>query len=187
VRKAKMKKIILIALGLWLMGGIALTAGFRIEAKGSYFSSENSTFRDVYGSAAKFGLEGGLDIAKNVSVFAGLDYLHKSGGLTVTEEETRVWITPLTVGVRYEIPAGEKLRFHVGAGIQEVFFKEEASLGTVRENALGIIFTGGGMYRLTDAIGVGLFLGWSTCKMTHEDVEFKVGGLDLGAGVEIRF
>jgi hypothetical protein len=182
-----MKKIILIALSVWLMAGIALAAGFRVEVKGSCFSSENSIFRDVYGSAAKFGLEGGLDIAKNVSVFAGLDYLHKSGGLTVTEEETRVWIAPLTVGVRYEILAGEKLRFHVGAGVQEVFFKEEASLGTVKENALGIIFTGGGMYGLTDAVGVGLFLSWSTCQMTHEGLDFKVGGLDLGAGVEIRF
>jgi len=182
-----MKKIILIAFSVWLMAGIALAAGFRVEVKGSYFSSENSIFRDVYGSAAKFGLEGGLDIAKNVSVFAGLDYLHKSGGLTVTEEETRVWITPLSVGVRYEIPAGNKLRFHVGAGIQEVFFKEEASLGTVKENALGFIVKGGGVYRLTDAIGIDLFLAWSTCQMTHEGLDFKVGGLDLGAGIEIRF
>jgi hypothetical protein len=187
VKRTKMKKAALIGISLWLVVGSAAASGFRIEVKGSYFSSENSTFRDVYGSAAKFGLEGGLDIAKNVSIWAGLDYLHKSGGLTVTAEETRVWITPLSVGVRYEIPAGEKLRFHVGAGIQEVFFKEAASLGTVTENALGIIFTGGGMYRLTDAVGVGLFVGWSTCKMTHENVEFKVGGLDLGGGVEIRF
>jgi hypothetical protein len=182
-----MKKAALIGLGLFLMAGMTLTAGYRVGVKGSFFSSENATFRDVYGSTAKFGLEGGLDIAKNVCVFAGLDYLHKSGGLTVTEDETRVWITPLTVGVRYEVPAGEKLRFHVGTGVQEVFFKEEASLGTVRENALGLIATGGGVYRLTEKIGVGLFLAWSTCKMTHEGLDFKVGGLDLGAGVEIRF
>jgi hypothetical protein len=187
VRKAKMKKIILIGLGLWLMGGIALAVGFRIEVKGSYFSSENSIFRDVYGGAAKFGLEAGLDIAKNVSVFAGLDYLRKSGGLTVTEEATRVWLTPLTLGLRYEIPAGENFRFHVGAGVQEVFFKEEASLGTVKENALGFFVKGGGVYSVTDAVGVGLFVGWSTCKMTHEGLDFKVGGLDLGGGLEIRF
>ncbi|TFG79788.1 MAG: hypothetical protein E4H23_04780 [Chrysiogenales bacterium] len=182
-----MKKTALIGIGFLFLASSALAAGFRVELKGSSFSSENAIFRDVYGSSAKFGLEGGLDIAKNVSIWAGLDYVHKSGGLTVTEEETRVWIMPLTLGVRYEIPAGAKVRLHVGAGIQEVFFKEEASLGTVKENALGIIFTGGGMYRLTDTIGVGLFLAWSTCKMTHEDVEFKVGGLDLGVGVEIRF
>lgn len=182
-----MKKTILIVLGLWLMAGLVQAKGFRVEIKGSYFSSENSIFRDVYGSAAKFGLEAGLGIAKNVSIWVGLDYLRKSGELTESKEETRVWITPLTLGVRYEIPAGEKLRFHVAAGIQEVFFKEEASLGTVKENALGFIVKGGGMYRLTKTVGVGLFLAWSTCKMTHGDVEFKVGGLDLGAGVEIRF
>ena len=43
------------------------------------------------------------------------------------------------------------------------------------------------MYRLTDTLGVGVFLAWSTCKMTHEGLDFKVGGLDLGGGVEIRF
>jgi hypothetical protein len=182
-----MKKTILIVLGLGFMSGLVHGKGFRIEVKGSCFSSENAIFRDVYGSAAKFGLEGGVDIARNVSLWAGLDYLRRSGGLTVSEEETRVWLTPLTLGVRYEIPAGKKLRFHVGAGIQEVFFKEEASLGTVKENALGFIVKGGGMYRLTNAVGVDLFLAWSTCRMTHGDVEFKVGGLDLGAGVEIRF
>jgi len=182
-----MKKIILIVLSVWLMGGIALASGFRVEVKGSYFSSENSIFRDVYGSAAKFGLEAGLDIAKNVSIFAGLDYLHKSGGLTVTGEETRVWITPLTLGVRYEITAGKKLLFHLAAGVQEVFFKEDSILATVKENALGFIIKGGGIYRFTDTIGAGLFVGWSTCQMTHEGLNFKVGGLDLGAGIEIRF
>jgi hypothetical protein len=182
-----MKKIFLIVLGLWLMAGLVHAKGFRIEVKGSYFSSENSIFRDIYGSAVKFGLEGGLDVAKNFSLWAGLDYLRKSGGLTVSEEETRVWITPLTLGVRYEIPAGEKLRFHVAAGVQEIFFKEAAPLGTVKENALGIIIKGGGMVRLTNNVSAGLFLAWSTCKMTHEDVEFKVGGLDLGAGIEFRF
>lgn len=182
-----MKKAALIGIGIALMVGSALAAGFRVEVKGSFFSSENSIFRDVYGNASKFGIEGGLEIAKNVSVFAALDYLHKTGALTITEEETRVWITPLTVGARYEIPAGEKLRFYLGAGIQEVFFKEEASIGTTKENALGVIVTGGGMYRLTECFGAGLFVGWSTCKMTHKGLDFKVGGLDLGGGIEIRF
>ncbi|MBM3297079.1 MAG: hypothetical protein FJY83_05700 [Candidatus Aminicenantes bacterium] len=182
-----MKKILLIGLGLWLVGGIALASGFRVEIKGSYFSSENSIFRDVYGGAAKFGLEAGLGIIKNVSVFAGVDYLHKTGELTVTEEQTKVWLLPLTLGMRYEIPAGKKLRFHLGAGVQEVFFKEDAVLGTVKENAVGFIIKGGGAYRLTDAVGVGLFLAWSTCRMEHESFYFKVGGLDLDGGVEIRF
>jgi hypothetical protein len=183
----EMKKTALIGISLLLVAGSVLAAGFRVELKGSFFSSENAIFRDVYGSSAKFGLEGGLAIAKNVSLWAGLDYMHKSGELTESAEETRVWIIPLTLGVRYEIPVGEKLRFHVGAGIQEVFFKEEAPLGTVKENALGFIAKGGGMYRLTDTFGVGLFLAWSTCKMMHGDVEFKIGGLELGAGIEIRF
>ncbi len=182
-----MKKIILFVLSLWLVAGLVHAKGFRIEVKASSFSSENLIFRAVYGSTVKFGLEGGLDIAENFSLWAGLDYLYKSGEMTVSKEKTRVSITPLSLGARYEIPAGKKLRFHVAAGIQEILFKEVAPLGVVKENALGCIVKGGGMYRLTNNICTGLFIAWSTCKMTHDDIEFKVGGLDLGAGVEFRF
>jgi len=182
-----MKKTISIVLGLWLMTGFAYAAGLRFEVKGSYFSSENEIFRDVYGGGIKLGLEAGLDIAKNLSAFAGIGYFRKDGSLTVTEEETQVSIMPLSLGLRYEIPAGEKVRFHVGAGLQEVFFNEEASLGTVKENGLGLLVTGGAMYHMNKSWAIGLFLEWSTCKMKHEEVEFKVGGLDLGAGIEFRF
>jgi outer membrane protein W len=182
-----MKKTISITLGLWLMAGLVHAKGIRVEVKGSFFSSENEIFRDVYGGGVKFGFEAGMDVATNVAVFAGLGCFHKNGVLTITEEETQVSIMPLTLGVRYEIPSGDKIRFHIGAGLQEVFFKEEASLGTVKENALGLLLTGGGMYSLNKSVGIGLFLEWSTCKMKHEEVEFKVGGLELGAGVEVRF
>ena len=53
-----MKKTAWIGVCLSFLVGAALAAGFRMEVKGSYFSSENSIFREVYGSAAKFGLEG---------------------------------------------------------------------------------------------------------------------------------
>ena len=57
-----MKKTALIGIGFLFLASSALAAGFRVELKGSSFSSENAIFRDVYGSSAKFGLEGGLEI-----------------------------------------------------------------------------------------------------------------------------
>ncbi|MDD8025526.1 MAG: hypothetical protein PHI34_03350 [Acidobacteriota bacterium] len=181
-----MKKTALIVIGLCLLADSTL-AGFRIELKGSYFQSENKIFREVYGSAFKPGLEVGLTIVKNLSIWAGVDYFQKSGGLTVTEEETKVWLMPVSAGLRYEIPAGEKLLLHVAAGVQEVFFKEDSSLGTTKKNALGFIVKGGLIFRLTSALGIDLFAGWSTSSMKNGDVEFKVGGLDLGGGLNIRF
>lgn len=182
-----MKKAIWAFVAALLLAGSASAAGMRVELKGSLFSSENAVFRDVYGSGVKLGLEAGKDVAKNVSVWVGIDRLQRSGEMTETKETVKVRLTPLSVGVRYEMPAAGKLRFHVAAGIQEVFFREEAPLGVVKENALGIMARAGGMFRLTDKVGAGLFLAWSTCHMTHEDVKFKVGGLDIGAGVEFRF
>ena len=48
-----MKKAILIVLGLSVLASMAAAAEFRVGLKASFFSSENSTFRDVYGSAFK--------------------------------------------------------------------------------------------------------------------------------------
>ncbi len=142
-----MKKAALIVLGVWLLGSVALAAEYRIEVKGAYYSSEDANFQDVYGSAVKFGLEGGVGIAKNLSIWAGLDYLHKTGTLAITNEETRVSIIPISAGLRYEIPYGAKLRFHIGAGAQMVFFKEDASLGTTSKSGIGFIATAGGCTR----------------------------------------
>jgi hypothetical protein len=41
------------------------------------------------------------------------------------------------------------------------------------------------MYQVSAKVEVGLFINWSTCSMTNEDVQFKVGGLDIGAGIEL--
>jgi integrase len=43
------------------------------------------------------------------------------------------------------------------------------------------------MYQVSAKVGVELFLNWSTCTMTNGDVEFKVGGLDIGAEEVERF
>ena len=182
-----MKKRTLVGMAILLTTNLAWAGGFRVALKGSYFSAEDSIFRDVYGGAAKFGLEAGLDLAPNLSLWASVDTVHKTGKLTVSEEETRVWITPVGVGLRYDIPAGSKFVFHFKAGLQEVFFKEENVIGTASESAVGFIAGAGGAYRLADAISLGVFASWSTCKMSHEGIGFKSGGMDLGGAIEIRF
>jgi hypothetical protein len=176
-------------LGLILFWAVqaAWAGGFRLALKGSYFSAEDAAFRDVYGSAARVGLEGDWQIADHLWIWTGLDQVHKTGGLTLTGEVTRVWITPIGAGLRYEIPGGERLAFHLQAGLQEVFFKEENLLGTAAENGLGFIAGGGADYRLTGALEVGLFVSWSTCKLTHDGVGFKTGGLDAGGAIAVRF
>jgi len=186
MRRHLVKKLAAIGVFLVFAAGTASAAGFRIEAKGSFFSSENAIFRDVYGSGAKLGLAGGLDLGPNISCWVETDYLHRTGKMTLTGEETKVTLTPLSACLRYELPAGEKFRFHVQAGIEEVFFNETNLLGTARENALGFVAGCGAAYRLSGPIGVGLFARWSTCSMTHDGVDFKVGGLEFGGAIELR-
>lgn len=181
-----MKKTIAAIAGVVLLVGSAQAVGFRAGVNGSLYSPEDSLFRDIYGGMARFGLEAGFDVARRVSLWAGIGYAGGTGEMTETKEETRVRLLPLTLDARYEIPVGGKLAFHAGAGLRHFFFREETPLGTVNENALGLLARAGGMYRLGKKLGAGLFLAWSTCSLKHEEAKFKVGGLELGAGLELR-
>jgi hypothetical protein len=187
VKGAIMKKATLITIGLWLIAGSALAGGVRFEVKGAYFLPESAVFRDVYGHPAKLGLELGIRLARNLWLFTGVDRVQKTGGLTVTNEDTEVRIYPVSFGLRYEIPAGKALLFYLAAGGQEVLFKETSSLGTTKVNDLGITVGAGSLVRVTKAIGLGLFAAWSSCEMKSDGVSFKVGGWDFGGGAEVRF
>jgi hypothetical protein len=161
--------------------------GVRLGLKGSLFSSENGVFRDIYGGAPKVGLECAVPVVGAVSLWAGLDLVRQTGEMTVTREETKVQIVPLTVGAGYSLPVGTKLRFDARAGFQEIFFRETSPVATVKKNGLGLVLGGAGMYRLSERLGLGAFFAWSTCKMSHDGVDFKVGGFDAGGEIEVRF
>lgn len=182
-----MKKIMITSLFLWLLCGLSYSLDKRVGLKVSYFSPEDQVFLDVYGRGVKFGIEGGIEVVRNLEVWVGVDYLHKTGKLTLTKEETKLQIIPISLGMRYEIPANNWLDIYLGAGIQDYLFKEKNILGTATENKIGIMAKGGGVIKLSRVLGIDVFVGYSFCSMKHGEVEFKVGGLDAGAGLKFVF
>ncbi len=187
-----MKKRIIAALcALALMGlaGAAFGAGFTLTVKAGYFLPSGEVFRDVYGGGPAFGAEVSIPVAGPVQIWAGADIFGKSGLLSVTEEETKVRITPLYAGVRAEL-GKTGVRPYFGLAAAYFFFHEENPLGTVGESGLGFLTQAGILARLGGSLWLDVFAGYRGCTLRtkgEDPLEAKLGGLSGGLGLAYRF
>jgi hypothetical protein len=124
-----------------------------------------------------------------VQIWAGADIFSKTGLLSVSEEETKVRITPLYAGLRAEF-GKTGLRPYVGAAAAYFLFREENPLGTVSENGLGFLTQAGVLARLGGSLWLDIFAGYRVCTLRtdgDDPLEAKVGGLSAGLGLAYRF
>jgi len=182
-----MRKTISIGLAVLALATFSYPAGKTIKLRVGYFAPADQVFRDVYGGGIKVGIEGSFEVAKNLDAWLGLDYFAKSGQMADPPDPTDVWIYPISAGVNYNFAAAGPVTFYLGAGIEYVLFKEENVLGTVNKGNIGFMAKAGGVLKLRKNVSLDVSLGYSVCSMTNEDAEFKVGGLDIGAGLAFRF
>ena len=74
-----MKKFLGIGISFLVLCGLGYALDKSIKIKASYFRPEDKVFRDVYSSGVKFGVEGSIEVVKNLEVWIGLDYFRKTG------------------------------------------------------------------------------------------------------------
>src|SRR4030042_530752 len=89
--------------------------------------------------------------AAGLRAWAGVDFFGKTGLLTVSEEETKVRIVPLYVGLRCEFGKGS-LRPYLGAAAAYFLFHEESPLGGVRDGGVGFLTQAGVMVRIRGTV-----------------------------------
>ena len=179
----------LFALVFAVSAGAAFGAGFTLTLKAGYFMPSAQVFRDVYGGGPAFGGEISIPIAGPFRIWAGADVFGKTGLLSVSEEETKVRITPLYAGLRAEF-GKTGIRPYVGAAAAYFLFHEENPLGTVSENGLGFLTQAGIMARLGGSLWLDVFAGFRACTLrvdADDPLEAKIGGLSAGLGLAYRF
>jgi hypothetical protein len=187
-----MKKRITAALFALILPGIASAAfgaGFALTAKAGLFFPADKVFRDVYSGGPVFGVDIAIPIAGPIQIWAGADIFGKTGLLSVSEEETKVRITPLYAGLRAEF-GKTRLRPYVGVAAAYFIFHEENPLGTISENGLGFLTQAGVMTRLAGALWLDVFAGYRACTLRTEGedpLSAKLGGLTAGLGLAYRF
>jgi len=175
-----------ITLAMLLAAGRAFSADFYMEAKGAYFRPSDSVFREVYGSGPVYGGEIGFNFRSGIGIWMGGDYFSKTGKLTYTEEETKIRVVPLALGVRYNFEIGNLVPY-IGAGLSYFQFKESNVIGTIEDSDIGFIGKLGVNWRIGTMFFLDFFGSYSHCRVKPEDVEADVGGLEAGIGVGLRF
>ncbi len=166
--------------------GTARADGVFLEARGAYFSPSDAAFREIYGYGVSWGGEISFVISKRASVWAGGDYFSKVGKLGFTEEETKIRIAPLAVGLKYHFALG-RLRPYAGAGVAFFQYKEANSIGTIQKGALGLVGRAGLLVMLGPAFFIDLQGTWSTCSVQPLEARANLGGLSLGLGLGFEF
>ena len=165
-------------------------AGGKVDvgASGSLFMSSDATFREIYGKSLFVPeLWFSYNVSEKVCLWAEVGFLSKEGTIAEVDEKAEVkrWQTGLGLG--YRIDLGEKVRLTLGAGAAWYWFKEEAMALSNSGNALGLKIKAG----LDFAVGKRLFLrlapGFSAVKKNVEDLDLKLGGLQLTAGLGYIF
>jgi hypothetical protein len=176
-------------LALGLLAGGAWGAGVMATLRGGYFAPTDEVFRDVYKGGPVFGLDLAVPVGGVFRIWAGAELVNRSGQLTLSEEETKVRIIPLYLGLRCEF--GRKgLRPYLGAAAAYFLFREENVLGTVSDSGLGVLAQAGVLMRLGGPVWLDLHAGYRGCtlKTDGEDpLEAKLDGLHGGLGLAFRF
>jgi hypothetical protein len=187
--KNKMKAAGIVILAIALSCGAAWGAGVTATLKGGYFAPGDSVFKDVYSGGLTFGADVTVPIGGVFRAWAGAELFSKTGLLTISEEETKVRIVPLYLGLRCEFGKGA-LRPYIGAAAAYFLFHEENPLGSVSDGGLGFLTQAGVMARLGGAVWIDVHAGYRGCTLKSDDpdpIEAKLDGLSGGLGLAFRF
>jgi hypothetical protein len=164
-------------------------AGVSLTFKAGLFFPSDSVFRDVYKNGTVFGGELAVPIAGSLHLWAGAEYFGKSGLLSLSEEATKVRISPVYLGLRYHF-GKSAVRPYLGAAAAYFLFKEENPLGSVSESGIGLLGQAGLLVKIGGPVWVDLFGNYRACTLKTDDpdpVEAKIGGLSGGFGLVFRF
>ena len=155
---------------------------------GGFFPADD-VFREVYGTSLSLAADLAVPLAGPLQLWAGAEFLNKTGLLPVSEEESKVRIMPLFAGLRLQF--GQKsVRPYLGAAAAYFMFHEENPIGEADDNALGLIAQAGFQARLGGAVWLDLFAGYrsATVRTDGEDpLEAKLDGFSAGLGLAYRF
>lgn len=174
-----------VAMGLVSGAGAAWGAETTLTLKGGYFFPSDSVFKEVYSGGPVFGADVAVPIAGVLQVWGGAELFGKTGSTTLTEDETKVSIVPVYLGLRIE--GGKKgLRPYIGVAAAYFLFSEKNVLGSISERGFGYLAQAGLLARVGGPVWLNVHAGYRGCTLRTDDpdpVEAKLDGLNAGLGV----
>ena len=186
-----MKKGLVLSGILFLMtGGVGsvFAGGFKACLHTNYYSLTDPIFKDIYGSGGMmFG--GSLSyVLKKFELRAEYNYFHKTGKMTLTQEDVTLTLTPIILGMRFRI-LGQKVSPYIGAGVGTLPYKEKLPerLEHVSERATSLHFEGGGYVNLKHKLFMDLNIRYAWAPTQPFSEKIQLGGVRAGIGIGYSF
>ncbi len=159
---------------------------FSLEVIGSYFQPSHQSFKDIYGGGISFGGEISITLMKGISIWIGGYFFTKTGLTTFTEEETKIQITPIYVGLKFRRPEA-RISPYFGIGVGYFQYKETCPIGTVEEGDIGYIGQIGCIFKVIGPLFLDFKGSYNYCKVKPGDIEANLGGFQGIVGVGFEF
>ncbi len=167
------------------IGTLSYSISWSFKAKATSFRPSDEYFREIYGNGICYGGELDVGLTRNIFLWAGVDYKSKKGKMTLTQEETKIRILPISAGAGYQFHLGA-VNPYLGAGIGYFDYKEESPLGAVKKGNMGFVGQGG-VLLVVGPLLIDFQAGYSYCKVKPAEVDADLGGLCLGVGLGFEF
>jgi hypothetical protein len=157
--------------------------------RAGYFFPSDGVFREVYGAGLSLAADLTVPLAGPLHLWAGAELLSKTGLLPVSEEASRLRITPLFAGLRLQaVKSG--IRPYLAVAAAYFMFHEENPLGEASDNAVGFLGQAGLQIRLAGPVWADLFAGYRKATVGgggEDPIEARLDGFSAGAGLAFRF
>jgi len=157
------------------------------------YKISDELFQEIYGGTAPlYGLELSRNIFRTGNFrfdlgFAGRMY-SRTGASTVTAEETKFRLTPITFAARLFFNT-KYVAPYIGGGIDIHKYKEESMLGTISGSTTGSHFQAGLYLKVPQVkfLMLNLYVKLYNATATKEDVSIDLGGTEFGVAICLGF
>jgi hypothetical protein len=157
------------------------------------YSIQDDRFRDIYeglGCIYGFGLSRKVYSLKQHNLFLSLDFkfYSKKGKSTVTEQETKLILKPISLSGVY-LFAKKRIFPFAEIGLDYYPYKEESALHSTSGSAWGFHLQGGAIIPLPflKSLRAKLYIKYTIAKTEENNLEVNLGGIEYGLGIVYGF
>ncbi|MGD8537076.1 MAG: AMIN domain-containing protein [Candidatus Aminicenantes bacterium] len=163
-------------------------------ASAGLYTVNDFLFHQIYGGedSGIFGLELSRMLVQSRNFHMGLAVagrrFSKTGYSTVTEEEAKFSLTPISVSARF-LWNSPMVVPYVDVGVDFYSWKEESALGDTSGSTTGSHFQAGMYFKIPEVkfLMLNVYFKYNKATATHEDVEIDIGGTEVAISVSLGF
>lgn len=158
------------------------------------YTVNDPLYHQIYGGkeGGIFGLELSRMIVQSRNFHVGLAIAggrySKTGLSTVTQEEAKFSITPITVSARF-LWNSPMVVPYVDIGVDFFNWKEESALGDTSGSTTGSHLQAGLYFKIPEVrfLMVNIYFKYNNATATYEDVEIDIGGTEVAIALSLGF